>query len=202
MLKFPFYTYPELMMLSCLPDFEFPDDDAELIYMENNLFESFEKQPTVYVAGYIASMVLKKLRWQCENCEQSLKIKDPERCESTVYSYIKLREWWQDKKSLTYPSLNLCKLVDSVTSCFEVQVKPILHERHISQQAVTMMLSKCDNLLWICDIHKDRLLQMLLVRLSNLLIRNECYQINLSFAKAEDSTADIIKRSQQQGIAK
>lgn len=57
--------------------------------MENSLFE---KQPTVYVAGYIASMVLKKLRWQLENCEQSLKIKDPERCESSMYSYIQLRE--------------------------------------------------------------------------------------------------------------
>lgn len=30
-------------------DFEFPEDDAELIYMENNLFESFEKQPAVYL---------------------------------------------------------------------------------------------------------------------------------------------------------
>ncbi|CAG4956916.1 unnamed protein product [Colias eurytheme] len=188
----------------------FPDDhldfleinDVELLEIENRLFESFEKQPTVYVAGYLASVVLKKIRWQCEKCTLSLKIENLEQCDTPIYSYIKLREWWQDKKSLTYPTINLCKLVESATSLFEAQVKPILHERHISQQAVTMILSKCDNLLWICNDHKDRLLHLLLVRLCHLLIRNECNRTNLSFAKAEESIADTVKKAQQQGIAK
>jgi hypothetical protein len=183
-------------------DLTFSDDDAKFLQIEYSLFESFEKQPTVYVAGYLASVVLRKIRWQCENCKLCLKTEDKELCDTPMYSYIQLREWWQDKKSLTYPTINLCMLVDTITSCFEAQVKPILHERYISQQAVTMMLTKCDNLLWICNDHKDRLLHILLVRLSHLLIRNECHRINLSFAKSEESTADIIKKAQQQGIAK
>lgn len=45
-----------------LPDeCEFPDDDdAELLQIENRLFETFKKQATVYVAGYLASVVVKK----------------------------------------------------------------------------------------------------------------------------------------------
>ncbi|KAG6452564.1 hypothetical protein O3G_MSEX007718 [Manduca sexta] len=183
-------------------DSEFNEIGTDFFEIENSLFEMFEKQPTVYVAGFLALVVLKKIRWHCEGCERSFKVEDTKLCDNPMYSFIKLREWWQDKKSLTYPTTNLCKLVDTLTLCFDIQVKPILHERHILQQAVTMMLTKCDNLLWICEDHKDRLLHILLVRLAHLLIRNECHRINLSLAKAEELTADIFKKAQQQGIAK
>lgn len=188
---------------------QLPDDDNfpllhlyDDLQLEMSLFQSFEKQPTVYVAGYLAFVVLKNIKWDCENCKISLKIEDPELCSTQMYSYINLREWWQDKKSLTYPTVNLCQLVDTATSCFDTLIKPILHEKHISNQAVTMMLTKCDNLQWLCHDHKSRLLHTLLVRLSYLLIQNECHRMNLSFAEAEESTADIAKKAQLQGLAK
>ena len=48
-----------------------------------------------------------------------------------------------------------------------------------------MILTKCDYLLWMCNDHKDQLLELLLTRTSHLLIRNECQRINLMFAEAE-----------------
>lgn len=59
----------------------------------------------------------------------------------------------RQKKSLTYPTLHLCKLIDCATLCFEEQMKPNLHERYI-QRTVTMMLASFDNLSWVCTEYK------------------------------------------------
>ncbi|GBP89140.1 hypothetical protein EVAR_89457_1 [Eumeta japonica] len=70
-------------------------------------FTEIDKQPLVYISGYIASTVVKSLN--CVVCEQALKENNPEN--NPIYSYITLREWWKDQHALTYPSIKLCGLI-------------------------------------------------------------------------------------------
>ncbi|GBP20951.1 hypothetical protein EVAR_9522_1 [Eumeta japonica] len=70
-------------------------------------FTEIDKQPLVYISGYIASTVVKSLN--CVVCEQALQENNPE--SNPIYSYITLREWWKDQHALTYPSIKLCGLI-------------------------------------------------------------------------------------------
>ncbi|GBO99544.1 ATP-dependent DNA helicase pif1 [Eumeta japonica] len=70
-------------------------------------FTEIDKQPLVYISGYIASTVVKSLN--CVVCEQALQENNPEN--NPIYSYITLREWWKDQHALTYPSIKLCGLI-------------------------------------------------------------------------------------------
>jgi hypothetical protein len=63
-------------------------------------------------------------------------------------------------------------------------------------------LSKKKTRLKICNDHRERLLHILLLRLSYLVIRNEYQQQNLCFSKAEEATSDKIKKAQLQGFGK
>ncbi|CAG4969760.1 unnamed protein product [Colias eurytheme] len=82
-----------------LPDIEPETDD--------NWFELFENQPVVYVSGYLASALVK--RCHCSKCCDSLRTLKPGSV--NTYNYKALKEWWKDKLSLTYPTLNLCNTV-------------------------------------------------------------------------------------------
>lgn len=77
---------------------------------------NIKDQPLVYVSGYIASRLLKKST--CTKCNECLTVNDP--AGDANYEYIRLREWWQDKKSLTYPSTSLCQMVDKAINIFEL----------------------------------------------------------------------------------
>lgn len=55
-------------------------------------------QPAVYISGYLASRLPKKNT--CEKCIENLKVANPSD-HILSYQYIQLREWWQDKQSLT-----------------------------------------------------------------------------------------------------
>ncbi|GBP97824.1 hypothetical protein EVAR_88117_1 [Eumeta japonica] len=78
-------------------------------------FTEIDKQPLVYISGYIASTVVKSLN--CVVCEQALQENNPE--SNPIYSYITLREWWKDQHALTYPSIKLCGLIQDALDIFE-----------------------------------------------------------------------------------
>ncbi|GBP78876.1 hypothetical protein EVAR_61525_1 [Eumeta japonica] len=78
-------------------------------------FTEIDKQPLVYISGYIASTVVKSLN--CVVCEQALQENNPEN--NPIYSYITLREWWKDQHALTYPSIKLCGLIQDALDIFE-----------------------------------------------------------------------------------
>lgn len=180
-------------MLHINEDYEETEEEQQL----EELFKMFDKQPTVYVSGYLAMSILKKQK--CQVCCRTLKVSNPEH--NSMYSYIALREWWSDKSSLTYPSIQLCKTVDLATKIFEREVRTQLFRENISEYFVTLMMAECD-MTWICEDHRSIITELLLRRLSHLLIRNECKIVNSSFAEAEETSADVTKRAQQQAIAK
>lgn len=172
-------------------------EETETDEQLKELFKMFHMQPTVYVSGYLAKMMLKDQK--CTECLNAIKVSDPN-C-NTMYNYIALREWWGDKSSLTYPSIGLCQTVDVGTKVFEQEVRPLLFRKDISEYGVTLMMTRCD-MTWMCNEHRSEMSELLLRRLSHLLIRNDCYNKNKSFAVAEEASADTLKISQQQGTAK
>lgn len=174
-----------------IPENQSFDDDLEQV------FKSFDKQPTVYVSGYLASVILKNVI--CEQCITCIKVLNPK--PNSYYNYIALREWWPEKTSLTYPTLQLCQTIDIATNTFESEIKPIIYNKDIGQLVMTMMLSNAD-FSWLCPLHKNKMTDQLLRRLSHLLIRNECGMINSSFALSEEASADSAKKAQQQSMEK
>lgn len=159
--------------------------------------KKIEKQPTVYVSGYLASVLLKGV--DCLKCIVAMKVSNPQ--PNTIYNYIALREWWTDKSSLTYPSLQLCQAIDDATSIFDEKVKSNIFAKNICSYSKIEILANID-LSWICEEHKNVMIEKLLQRVSLLLIRNHCNLINQLFALSEEASADAIKKAQQQGVAK
>ncbi|CAH2084792.1 unnamed protein product [Euphydryas editha] len=159
-------------------------------------FKKFEKQPTVYVSGYLASVLLKGV--ECLKCINALRVSNPQ---TNMYNYIALREWWTDKTSLTYPTLQLCKAIDDATHLFDTRIKPHIFYENIRNYFKTEILTHLD-ISWMCNVHKNVMIDKLLERVSLLLIRNHCKQNNRSFALSEEASADAVKKAQQQGFAK
>lgn len=71
----------------------------------------------------------------------------------------------------------------------------------VSEYFITLMMAKCDTT-WICEDHRHLITELLLRRLSHLLIRNECNILIRSFLEVEETSVDYTKKAQQQGIAK
>lgn len=113
-----------------------------------------------------------------------------------MYNYIRLREWWEDKKSLTYPSIALCKTVSQAKTIFENVEN--LHNNNLSEMCT---LQFTVYLTWLTCIKHAELGQMLLKQLSILFIRKKCKIINESFSIAENETGDIYKKAQVQSKA-
>ncbi|XP_063622936.1 uncharacterized protein LOC134795013 [Cydia splendana] len=170
--------------------------EHEMEEMEE-MFKGFDKQPTVYVSGYLAKVLLKDVT--CQKCIKSMKVSFPK--PNSIYNYIAFREWWNDETSLTYPTLQLCEAIDNATKIFESEVATRLHVRDICKYAITVMICGT-NLSWMCGDHQATMTDRLLRRLSLLLIRNECRIKNRMFAELEDPLADTVKKGQQQGISK
>lgn len=187
------YENLPLLHLDDTDDYDETESDKQL----EELYKMFDKQPTVYVSGYLAKVILKKQK--CQECCQTLKVSNPE--QNSIYDYIALREWWSDKSSLTDPTLQLCKTVDLATKVFESEVRLQLFRQNISDYCFTIMITFCDTS-WMCKDHRSMMSEILLRRLSHLLIRNDCRNINLSFAITEETSADLSKKAQQQAIAK
>ncbi|CAG4992871.1 unnamed protein product [Colias eurytheme] len=120
-------SIPEIQSSQDIPILQIPEDNSttEELQEIENYFKKFEMQPTVYVSGYIAYSVLKKI--ECLRCRDSLTISSP--VENSIYNYISLREWWKEKQSLTYPTIKLCETVDVARKVFEEYLLPCLH-RH------------------------------------------------------------------------
>lgn len=182
--------------------FIYDDNEYPMInileHIECNIEKSLSdlsEQPAVYVAGYLAYIVLKKIK--CHNCINSLKVDNP--IESNIYSYIKLREWWADKQSLTYPTIGLCKLVQSATAVMETDLPCRMFESNIGQLAATVFITSCDTSWFQCITHKSEILHILFSRLACLFIRRHCQIINESFENRDEKIADTLKKAQQLG---
>lgn len=165
--------------------------------VENDL-TNIDQQPIVYVSGYIASSILKNN--ECKHCENCLRVEEPE--DDPIYNYITLREWWADKKSLSYPTKDLCKLVEEATKIFENKIVPILHHQNICTFTKTMFITECDTSFFVCEQHSSQILDKMLNRLALLLIRRQCEIINKNIILEEEENASTNKKAQQLGIAK
>nr|XP_037875754.1 uncharacterized protein LOC119630429 isoform X2 [Bombyx mori] len=154
-------------------------------------------QPVVYISGYLASVILKKN--DCQVCRETLTVADPE--ENKIYDLIKLREWWQDKKCLTYPSLQLCQTVHTAVTNFEQFCIPNLHNNNICQWTITIFYSNC-NTEWLCINHRQQMSDLLFTKLALMLIRRQCQIINLKQVSKEEDLADANKRGQQYGVSR
>lgn len=174
--------------------FSLPEGEDKDI--EDNLAELSE-QPVVYLSGYLAYKILKS--HQCQNCRDSLTVVNLEKLTDPTYNYISLREWWSDKRSLTYPSKEFCFLVQSATTLMESEICPIIHQKNICQLAITVMMVNCDNSWFTCENHKDIIFKELYSSLGQLLIRRQCQRLNQRIALREEGLADAMKKAQQQG---
>lgn len=186
-----------------IPMLSIPDDNHQGLaedYLEEikMVFKRFDMQPTVYVSGYMAYALMKSR--DCENCKNSLAVSKPE--QNSIYDYISFKEWWKEKQSLTYPSIQLCNCIDSATKLFEKEVLPCLHRNQLCTYCKTLMMATIDFTWIICENHRITISDELTQRLSLLLIRNECKNINKSFALSEEVISDTVKKAEQQGIAK
>ncbi|XP_012546686.2 uncharacterized protein LOC101738304 isoform X1 [Bombyx mori] len=170
--------------------------DVPVLHLADNI-EQQNYLADIEESGYLASVLLKGV--DCLKCIVAMKVSNPQ--PNTIYNYIALREWWTDKTSLTYPSLQLCQAIDDATSIFDEKVKSNIFAKNICSYSKIEILANID-LSWICEEHKNVMIEKLLQRVSLLLIRNHCNLINQSFALSEEASADAIKKAQQQGVAK
>ncbi|XP_048481446.1 uncharacterized protein LOC105387240 [Plutella xylostella] len=168
-------------------------------------FEDIEKdltdvdsQPLVYLSGYIASIIIKQ--YNCLRCKNNLTAEEPESC--PLFRYIKLREWWNAKSCLTYPSLNLCRTIEIAITVFNTEIIGCLHQKNICQLAVTLFFIKCDISWFSCEMHSKLVFDVMFVRLSRLLVRRQCQRVNLSLSEKEENLASAVKNAQQRGISK
>lgn len=178
------------------PVLSLPEDDIEFFEMESQLTELAD-QPIVYVSGYIASVLLKKQN--CLSCKNCLSIEDPK--DNPTYELIRLKEWWKESKCLTYPTVQLCNVVEKALEVFKKDVIPFMHNLNICQWTVTLFHANID-ITWLCDDHKQELANNVFVKLSLLFIRRQCQIINLDLASKEEILADANKKGQQYGVAK
>lgn len=189
-------TVVESTVNTDFPELHLPEDfDCEIEEMEK-IFKNFDKQPTVYVSGYLAKVLLKDVK--CQECINAMKVDNLK--PNSIYNYIALKEWWAEKISLTYPSIQLCDAVDTATKQFDLQVKSqiYLRKKH-------MPVCNYNHVCWYklnMDVHQNKMAEQFLRRLSLLLIRNECRIKNTLFAELEDPLADKIKKGQQHGASK
>lgn len=145
-----------------LPTIHLEEENIEKDLEEDieKIFKKFEKQPTIYVSGYLASVLLRDVK--CETCITCLKIAEPK--PNSIYDYISLKEWWKEKTSLTYPTVKLCQIIDTATHVFEQKIKPSIFANDITCLAKTEFPASID-FSWLCTEHKiimvDRLLQRL-----------------------------------------
>ncbi|KAG7300767.1 hypothetical protein JYU34_015096 [Plutella xylostella] len=120
-------TVVESTVNTNFPELHLPEDfDCEIEEMEKT-FKNFDKQPTVYVSGYLAKVLLKGVK--CQECINAMKVDNPK--PNSIYNYIALKEWWAEKISFTYPSIQLCDAVDTATKQFDMQVKSQIYEKNI-----------------------------------------------------------------------
>ncbi|KAJ2941938.1 hypothetical protein O0L34_g10756 [Tuta absoluta] len=172
--------------------------EIEDVILDAQIFASFEKQPLVYVSGYIACAVIRRIHVTCAACLNSLRTNLPG--EEEMYRYIALNEWY-NKKSLTYPTIKLCKMIEDMVKVFEEEIRPILHISDIGKNCRLAMLRAID-LSWLCTTHWTEIADQLVMQVSLLLLRNDCKKINRTFSEKEESCADYNKKAQVMGIRK
>ncbi|XP_063374290.1 uncharacterized protein LOC134661987 [Cydia amplana] len=163
---------------------------------------SIENQSVVYVSGYLASRITKV--HECDQCRNTLTVTpdlDDIKNDDT-YSYIRLREWWGEKQSLTYPSKNLCCLVKRATEIMETDICTSLHRIDVFVYAVTLFNTGCDTTWFDCALHKTFVFDNIFSTMAHLFIRRQCQRLNQSLASREEALSDAIKMAQQQGKAK
>lgn len=117
----------EMFAPSSPPTLSIPEDDIEFMEIESDLTNTKE-QPLVYVSGYIASVLLKKYS-KCDSCKKCLTVLEPG--DNPIYELIKLKEWWQDKLCLTYPSVELCRTIEVAVKIFENEIIPAFYQQNI-----------------------------------------------------------------------
>lgn len=183
----------EMMQMAVMehayPVLSLPDTIQEI---ESDL-ETFENQPIVYVSGYVAAKIFKK--HTCKLCANYLTVENPK---EDLYKYIELREWWQDKKSLTYPTKDLCDTVNKATKIFENNVVPCIFTENISEFC-KLQFTVCIDMGWFkCESHYNYVTDMIFKFLSYLFIRKYWKIENQKFVLSENVTSDRSKLAQQQ----
>lgn len=133
---------------------------------------------------------------KCTACHETLTVNSD--TSSSIYEYIKLREWWKDKSSLTYPSHDLIELVKSCVHTFEQNCIVTMHIPNLRLASVTMFLANTDNLLLLgCSDHSKSIKFSITTSLASILIRRQCARINKVISYQEENLADILKKGEQ-----
>ncbi|XP_045508009.1 uncharacterized protein LOC123703869 [Colias croceus] len=174
------------------PVLSLPEDPTIEEY-ELDLY-SFEDQPVVYVSGYLAAKLLNKST--CINCKQFLSIDDPK--DDNLYNYVSFREWWQNKRTLTYPSKKLCQCVNDAKKYYEATLSNRIHKLNIGQECCLQLNINCDFAWLRCQKHYVEVTENLIRSLSSLFIRKTCKIINDQYKVTESELAAKKKLMQQQ----
>lgn len=158
-------------------------DDFELSDVESNLTQ-IDGQPVVYISGWLACTVSKG--HDCEDCK--LQITTTGERNDPLYKYIQLREWWGNKTSLTYPTANLCRVVETAIKLFERDILLNLHVENICELTATLFSRSCDTTWFQCHRHHNDIFKAIYQRLSRLLVRRQCQRINRSLALQDEKS--------------
>ncbi|XP_063380558.1 uncharacterized protein LOC134669789 [Cydia fagiglandana] len=178
--------YPVLMI---------PENELEE-QIETDLTD-IENQPIVYLSGYIAYRLLKNVG--CQMCSNLLKLEDV--TDHPMYKFISLREWWQEKKSLTYPSIQLCRTIEEAKNYFEKN-SHLLYEENVGQMFCTLFAANINITWWTCKEHEDFMKKQLFWFVTKILIRRQCQILNSDIIKTEEISANAAKIAQLRSAAK
>ncbi|XP_063826644.1 uncharacterized protein LOC135076112 [Ostrinia nubilalis] len=110
---------------------------------------SLENQPVVYVSGYLAAKLLQNS--SCLICEECLSVKTP--VDNDLYAYISLREWWHDKKSLVYPTIQLCTTVNEAKQFYHDHIADQIYMENVGKFIFLMLSTNCNFSWFKCQQH-------------------------------------------------
>ncbi|CAH2095213.1 unnamed protein product [Euphydryas editha] len=161
-------------------------------------FKDLDETPTIYVGGYLASTLSKYNT--CQTCINSIKVTNPET--NTMYDCNSLREWWKDEASLTYPTEELCRLVDIAAAAFETFVQPHIYVKDVFEFCKNEIFIKRLEIdfSWLCELHKHRMAEKLLRLLSLMFIRNHCQIANKFLMASTRPNTNILQEQNSKAI--
>lgn len=180
-------SQPDVPVLHIPEEFEHDEIESDLAKLEH--------QATVYVSGYIAHTLRNH---ECLDCKQSI-IVDDQQTGDAIYSYIQLREWWTQKKSLTYPSLALCRTVEKALNIFETEIMHNINRKNICNLSVTLFFTSCDTTWLTCTRHRQLIVKHIFNRLSRLFVRRQCHRISQTYRLLAENKTNAKKIAEQCG---
>lgn len=174
---------------ACTTEVDFEDVDSDHIFKE---LETKRSDPKIraqidYVTGY----VLRKLKIKCTLCRESLYYN-----KDISESAIKVREYFENKTCLTYPSLTLIKCFSNIQDVVMGILRKKSDINNLMQYMKTILSIVIDYSFIKCNEHKQEVILKIEQITLNLFVYSWCKNTNklLSGSRTDYDENDVIKK--------